>query len=73
MCTDGPVGCVTPTKSDPDLAVVGVGRRIALVNWKNGEVTYLTEDLEPGTKNRMNDGKCDPSGRLWVGRYIFDE
>lgn len=64
---DDTVSFVTPTKSNPESLVIGLGRRISLLDWKTGSVSHLTDELDVGTKNRFNDGKCDPSGRLWAG------
>lgn len=46
--------------------LVGLNRTIALLDWTSGKTTVLHE-VEHGTKNRLNDAKCDPSGRLWAG------
>lgn len=46
--------------------IVSIGKSICRFNWDNKEVTVLaTVDEEKDT--RINDGKCDSSGRLWFG------
>ncbi|PTS98699.1 hypothetical protein DBR11_14210 [Pedobacter sp. HMWF019] len=64
------VGTVVPVSAD--LLVVALQGSLALLNFKNGALKELTT-LEPGiTTNRSNDGKCDPSGRLWLGTMDLD-
>lgn len=51
--------------------MVSVERDICKISWdgkseKPSEIEKIAE-VDRGTENRMNDGKCDPSGRLWVG------
>jgi sugar lactone lactonase YvrE len=40
---------------------------------EDGTVTRLIDDLADPAVIRMNDGKCDPSGRFWAGTMAFDE
>ena len=72
---------VWPTPDKPgSMALCGDGR--LLVAMRNGAgwldpgdgsfTPWL--DLEPGTAaNRMNDGRCDPAGRFWVGSMAEDQ
>jgi gluconolactonase len=46
--------------------VVGLGRRLVAVDWDTQAVVSLAE-VDHGKETRFNDGKCDPSGRLWAG------
>jgi len=47
--------------------VVALSSGLALADMETG-VSIPFVDPEPGKAgNRLNDGKCDPSGRLWVG------
>jgi sugar lactone lactonase YvrE len=53
--------------ADPDRLVVAAEHQFVEVAWSTGEVKVLT-DLEPaGRATRLNDGRCDPAGRFWVG------
>ncbi|KAJ8944500.1 hypothetical protein NQ318_011758 [Aromia moschata] len=68
------VSIIIPVKGQKDKFVISIGREIALVTWDGesetvSEVKKLYEvDNNPDTiDNRFNDGKCDPSGRLWAG------
>ncbi|KAL8570018.1 hypothetical protein ACOMHN_036295 [Nucella lapillus] len=47
--------------------VVGLGRRLALLDWQTGLVSTIAS-VDSGTGNRFNDGKCDAKGRLWAGQ-----
>ena len=40
---------------------------------EDGTVTRLTDDLADASAIRMNDGKCDPTGRFWAGTMAYDE
>ena len=54
----------------------GGGFIIALVNSiahvdDSGKLTKLSE-VHEHSRNRSNDGKCDPAGRFWWGSFNFD-
>ncbi len=52
---------------DPDRLLVAVEHQLVDLTWSTGEVTVRL-DLEPeGPGKRLNDGRCDPAGRFWVG------
>jgi gluconolactonase len=61
---DGSVGFAIPC--DRGGLVVGLNKTISHVDWDTAEVKKLAE-VDQGTNNRFNDGKCDASGRLWAG------
>ncbi|KAF2906145.1 hypothetical protein ILUMI_00037 [Ignelater luminosus] len=70
----GPVGFAVPVQGRKNSFVIGLGRKIALVKWNGvseevSEMKILVEvDNEIGhLNNRFNDGKADPTGRLWAG------
>ncbi|XP_071118120.1 regucalcin-like [Haliotis cracherodii] len=46
--------------------VAGLGQAFVSVDWETKAVTKLAE-VDPGTNNKLNDGKCDARGRLWAG------
>ncbi len=63
--TSDRVGTVVPRASGG--VVMAVGRGAVIVDEPGGaEQALCTFDEEPAD-SRMNDGKCDPNGRLWVG------
>lgn len=52
---------------DPDRLVVAVEHEIMDLSWSKATVTPRLRLEEPGTPTRLNDGRCDPAGRYWVG------
>ncbi len=63
--TSDRVGTVVPRARGG--VVLAVGRGVVTVDEPGGaERALCTFDEEPAD-SRMNDGKCDPAGRLWVG------
>lgn len=51
--------------------VVAVQHGFAALNLETGETQMLAEVESDLPNNRLNDGKCDPAGRLWVGSMDF--
>ena len=54
----------------PGRLLVALERGLVFFDWKRGE-TRDWLPLEPNSDNRLNDGRCDPAGRFWVGS-MFD-
>jgi L-arabinonolactonase len=53
--------------SRPGWLLVALETRLGFLDWSSGEWREWRV-LEPGdTGNRLNDGRCDPAGRFWVG------
>lgn len=53
--------------------VVGVELKFLVVKWDGNNDSPATvvneiEEVDKGTKNRINDGKADPRGRLFAGK-----
>jgi sugar lactone lactonase YvrE len=49
--------------------LVGIGKSVCHFDWDSKKLTVLqTVDEDKGT--RINDGKCDASGRLWFGSFL---
>ncbi|CAH0557444.1 unnamed protein product [Brassicogethes aeneus] len=70
----GHVSLIVPVEGQKDKFLISIGRKLAVVTWdgesdKVSKTEEITEvDNKPDTlDNRFNDGKCDPSGRLWAG------
>jgi sugar lactone lactonase YvrE len=59
------VGAVAP-RAAGDL-VVATPSGFELVEWERGRVEMLAAVEPDQPDNRMNDGKCDSSGRFWAG------
>ena len=61
---DGNPGCVV--LSDDGTMVAGVDNQISSLDG-GGNLLKVLADTNEGSGLRFNDGKCDPSGRFWVG------
>ncbi|CAN5417154.1 SMP-30/gluconolactonase/LRE family protein [soil metagenome] len=60
----------------PDLegnAIVALQNGIHKLDLETEELELITNPLEHKENLRFNDGKCDPSGRFWVGSMDLDE
>lgn len=58
------IGTVVPMENGDVLVALQSG--IHQMNTTTGELRFMTNPL-PDPEIRFNDGKCDPSGRFWVG------
>jgi len=66
---DEPVGCAVPCLNGHFI----VGVRSAILDFDPASGTKRTvAELHEPSNNRVNDGKCDPSGRLLVGTMDMD-
>lgn len=68
---DKPVSLIVPVKGKRDQFVISIERELSIVTWdgRSEKVSKIEKiaEVDQGTENRINDGKCDPSGRLWCG------
>jgi len=75
ILTDGShTSFVIPLEGTTDKFVIAVGRNIAILTWDGEsstptEVKYVSvvDNEEELQSNTLNDGKADPTGRLWTG------
>jgi len=51
--------------------VIGRDRTFSFLEWDTAALTRVAE-VDQGTTNRTNDGKCDASGRLWAGTMGYE-
>ncbi|XP_050302445.1 regucalcin-like [Anthonomus grandis grandis] len=68
---DKPISVIIPVRGKKDQYLVTLQRDIAIINWdgkseKPSKIEVLAE-VDVGTENRINDGKCDPRGRFFGG------
>ncbi|XP_069695229.1 regucalcin-like [Periplaneta americana] len=74
----GPVSIVIPVEGTNDKFVITVGRNVAIMTWDGESGTpadvkhVCTVDTEQSQDTRLNDGKADPTGRLWAGTMCSD-
>jgi len=47
--------------------LVAIEDRLTFVDWDTGRVTDWVVLEAEGAGTRLNDGRCDPTGRFWVG------
>ncbi|HEX7299147.1 MAG TPA: SMP-30/gluconolactonase/LRE family protein [Solirubrobacteraceae bacterium] len=59
------VGCIVLRRDGG--AVVALRHGLHALDLTTGAVTFLADAERDDVTTRYNDGKCDPSGRLWVG------
>ena len=71
FATPSKIGTVVPKNSEE--AVVALQDGVYTINIKSGDISLLSDIENDKLENRFNDGKCDPSGRLWVGSMALDE
>jgi sugar lactone lactonase YvrE len=67
------VGCIALTADRRVVAAMETG--IALLSLKpegNYEMQSLARITHPKPGMRFNDGRCDPSGRMWIGTMVMD-
>lgn len=65
------VGCLAV--AGPEKLLVGLRHHLAYLDTTSGEIQRLVAVEEDKPRNRLNDGKCDPQGRLWIGSTSRDE
>lgn len=63
------IGTVVPISSGGVLVALQNG--IHKMDLKTGKLEFLVNPL-PDSAMRFNDGKCDPTGRFWVGSLAMD-
>ena len=69
--TDGMVGTVVPDANGK--VVAATMDRVERIDAATGERETLCEIEADNPGTRLNDGKCDPRGRLWVGTLDLPE
>lgn len=52
---------------DEQMLLMSMEHEVGMLDWRSGRFTAWVALEDAGTGNRMNDGRCDPEGRFWVG------
>ncbi|MDB5279615.1 MAG: SMP-30/gluconolactonase/LRE family protein [Ferruginibacter sp.] len=65
------IGAIALCKNGDFLAALKNG--LSSINRGNGKINLLCHPEVSLTKNRYNDGKCDPAGRFWIGTMALSE
>jgi sugar lactone lactonase YvrE len=71
LTTPSNIGTVVPI--DDSKAVVALQDGIYSINTNSGATTLLSDVERNIPSNRFNDGKCDPSGRFWIGSMGYEQ
>ena len=66
------IGTVVPAENQNE-AVVALQDGVYTINTKSEKMSPFSDLEKDVTGNRLNDGKCDPSGRLWVGSMAYSQ
>ncbi|KAK6631866.1 hypothetical protein RUM43_013932 [Polyplax serrata] len=68
------VSLIIPIKGASNKFIVGIGHSTAIMKWdgvseavKKSDLEVLHTVEEDKARNRFNDGKCDPAGRVFLG------
>ena len=70
--TPSSIGTVVPSDKEFE-AIVALQDGIFVIDTQNGYLELFSGVERDITGNRFNDGKCDPSGRFWVGSMAFSQ
>ncbi len=65
------VGCAVPTRGNALL--LALRHDLAALDLASGAVRHILPIEPDKPENRLNDGKCDPRGRFWVGSMRAEE
>ena len=52
--------------------VIALGTRFAFLDWDTQAVTTILELEQDKPNNRFNDGKVDPKGRFFAGKFLAE-
>lgn len=76
ICLHGNTTPIVPSKSNPHVLIVGVERSVFAIEWTGENIIYSKKHLVTLSNqfptSRINDGKADKNGRLWVGTMGFE-
>lgn len=61
---------IIPIKGQENKFIVSQQKKLLTIDWATKEVN-CAQLIEPSKPTHLNDGKCDPKGRLWFGTMWF--
>jgi sugar lactone lactonase YvrE len=53
--------------------LVALKNGLGIINRKSGKLSLFAHPESHLLENRLNDGKCDPAGRFWIGSMAINE
>lgn len=66
---------IIPVEGESDQFVISINRELHLISWDGVSETVTTlrkiaevDDQSEVAGNKFNDGKTDPTGKLWAGK-----
>lgn len=67
-----PVSLIIPIEGEKDKFIISLKNDLAIISWdgrssKTSEPKVIASVEPKDNKNRINDGKADPKGRIWAG------
>ncbi|XP_063241871.1 regucalcin-like [Bacillus rossius redtenbacheri] len=72
----GQVTFVIPLKGKKNKFLIGVERTVNILSWDGKQKDFTLENVasvdDDKPRNRINDAKADPSGRLWAGTMGYE-
>lgn len=74
---NGEIAPVIPSKDNPNLLIAGLNRSVVAVEWDGESIPSHTRILTTLSRqfptSRVNDGKADIEGRLWIGTMGYED
>lgn len=76
MALAGRTTFIVPVEAEPNTYIIGLERSLCELEWDGISAdTFKLDEIktveENYPKNRFNDGKCDPQGRIWAGKFFL--
>ncbi|PTX61077.1 sugar lactone lactonase YvrE [Kordia periserrulae] len=67
-----PIGTVVPSE-EKNIVIVALNDGVYVVNVATEKIIKLTDVEAENLGTRLNDGKCDPNGNLWIGSMDYSQ
>ncbi|WP_420574603.1 SMP-30/gluconolactonase/LRE family protein [Kordia sp.] len=67
-----PIGTVVPSE-EKNKVIVALHDGVYIVDVTTEKITRLAAVEDTNTGTRLNDGKCDPNGNLWIGSMDYSQ